>query len=166
MPGFTCGHSEKSNQRRCERLEVCMNSESILKLNFTENLHTQDWVNKNDKEKQCSNICQLWESINKGIEQDSQVLVFTDNFENSADSEWSDNGCGCSDVQANIVEDHTDPGYNNDGQIEFVPAVIEVVLSEGNQLNNSLNSVDDVECQVDWGNDSCNLWWFIVPGKS
>ena len=43
-------------------------------------------ANKDDKEKQCSNICQLWESINKSIEQDSQVLIFTDDFENSADS--------------------------------------------------------------------------------
>ena len=84
-----------------------MNSKSTLELNLTKYLHTQDWVNKNDKEKQCSNgvadVGELWESINEGVEEDPQILVFTDDFENSADSERSDDGCGGSDVQADVV---------------------------------------------------------------
>lgn len=143
-----------------------MNSKSTLELNLTKYLHTQDWVNKNDKEKQSSDVGELWESINEGVEKDPQILVFTDDFENSADSERSDDGCGGSNVQADVVQDHTKPGNNNDGNIEFVPAVVEIVLPECDQLDCCFNGVDDVEGQVDWGDDSRNIGRFIIPRES
>lgn len=166
MPGFTGGHSEQSDKRGCERLKVGMNSKSTLELNFTKYLHTQDWVNKNDKEKQCSDICELWESINKCVEEDPQILVFTNDFENSADSEWSYNGCRGSDIQAHIVKNLTNPGNNNDGKIKFVPTVIKVVFAKCDQLDGCFNSVNDVESQVNWGDDSRNLHRLIIPRES
>jgi len=143
-----------------------MNTKSTLELDFAEYLHTQDWVNKNDKEKQCSDICELWESINKRVKEDPQILVFTDDFENSADSEWSYNGRGGSNIQTYIVKDLTNPGNNNDGEIKFVPAVIEIVLAKCNQLDYCFNSINNVEGQVNWGDDSLQIGRFIVPGES
>ena len=143
-----------------------MNSKRTLELNFSKYLHTQDWVNKNDKEKQCSDVRELWESINKSVEEDPQILVFTDDFENSANSEWSYNGRGGSDIQAHIVKNLTNPGNNDDSKIKFVPAVIEVVLAECYQLDGCFNSVNDVEGQVNWSDDSCNVHRFIIPRES
>ena len=39
--------------------------------------------------------------------------------------------------------------------------VVEIVLPECDQLDCCFNGVDDVEGQVDWGDDSRNIGWFI-----
>ena len=165
VPRFTGGHSEQGKQSYGKVLEVGVNWELVLKLDASKSKNTKNGVQKEEKEQQKSDVGELWERINEGIEQDSQIFVLLNDFEDPTNSEWSDDRCWVTDFKAEVAREHTQPGCNYDGDIEFVPAISEVVSSECSQLDSCLNGVSDVESKVNRLQDSLQIVRFIIPGK-
>ena len=70
-----------------------MNIKILLELNFGKEENSEHTVQEQKEEKKTSNICQLRDSTDECVEQDTKILVLFDDLENATDSEGSNNCC-------------------------------------------------------------------------
>ena len=127
-----------------------MRVQIALQSHFCEKEYSKHCKQKQEQEKQCTDISKLRNRQEKHVQDLLQTLGFSDKFQHSEDSKGSYHSLQSTklNVENNICKE-SDPGENHDEEVENVPVVFEVVFLVGDKFYEHLNSVNYCESYVD-----------------
>lgn len=141
-----------------------MDHDVLLELHSGEPFDAEYCIQEQEETEETSNVGQLRDSANEGVEQDSQTFVFLDDLKDSTDSEDSEHVGEGTDLQAlDLVRNEAEPGRTHNDEIKVVPTIFEVITVKGDEFDRCLNSVDDVERHVEVSEEILEVWWFSMP---
>mmetsp|Transcript_23030 Transcript_23030/g.22376 ORF Transcript_23030/g.22376 Transcript_23030/m.22376 type:complete len:646 (+) Transcript_23030:444-2381(+) len=150
IPALSSHAPDECEEGGAEVLEVGMDIEVVLEFDAGEEVDPQDSIEVQEQEEESSHVRQRRDGQDEGIEDLPQLLILSDDSEDPADAEGSDDGGLRAHVDvAEGTGQQPDVGPHHDDEVEHVPTLLEVVLPERVQLDNGLHSEDPTKHIVD-----------------
>ena len=142
-----------------------MRIQIALQSHFCEKEYSEHSKQKQEQEKQCTDICKLRDRQEKHVQDLLQTLSFPDKFQYSENSKGSNYSLQSTKLYVeNYICKESNPGENHDEEIENVPVVFEVVFLVGDKFYDHLNSVNHCESYVNILHDLWENPWLSNPG--
>ena len=148
VPAGCGGHLKEEDERLEKRLEIVNIIEAGSDLDIFEKTHSEDGQDEHDQEEKKTNVEKSWEGHNQGEQECSDSPRTFDQSENSAnldDPDHPQEGRGDEIFLNEVAEEETGQGHHHHAEVEEVPWLGEVVVSQGEHLHQHFRREDDNE---------------------
>mmetsp|Transcript_1264 Transcript_1264/g.2199 ORF Transcript_1264/g.2199 Transcript_1264/m.2199 type:complete len:1121 (-) Transcript_1264:862-4224(-) len=150
VPVLARAERDEREQGLAERLEVHVLCEVVVQGHRAEELHGRDRVDEEHQEEQGGHVAQPHQRAEQRLEELVEGLGAAHQPRHAPDAEGADDGGDGADAGAkDPVEQQAQVGGQHDGEIEAVPAFLEVRLAQGEQLDHRLHCEHQREEIVD-----------------